>query len=194
MAKVFLPTVDMARLANLNVFTSDGAKFALGRVWKNQTAIIIFLRHFACLACRAHASQVWAEREKYEKSGKVIFIGNGAPQFIENFKVDLKLDGALVLTDPTLETFRAAGFHYGFSYILRAKSVVTAVQLFRDGHRQTSYTKEAGVHQQLGGVLAVSPNGKALYHYISEYFGDLPDEPYLEVIQADESNKADVAT
>jgi hypothetical protein len=70
------------------------------------------------------------------------------------------------------------------------KSVVTAVKLFSDGHRQVSYTKEAGVHQQLGGVLAMSTTGKVLYHYISEYFGDLPEEPYLEIIQEDESNRA----
>ena len=191
MPQEFQLGVDVPRLANLKVFTADGAALTLGRVWKNQVAILIFLRHFACLACRAHAAQVWADRDKYEKGGgKLVFIGNGSAKFIDIFKTDLGIGSALVLTDPSLEAFRAAGFRHGFSYILNARSVTTALKLFKDGHRQVTYTKEAGVHQQLGGVLAMGTDGAVLYHYISEFFGDFPEEPYLEVIQADESRKS----
>ena len=195
MVDEFKLKADILKLANLKVFTADGAQLVLGRVWKNQTVILIFLRHFACLACRAHASSVWAAREQYEKGGaKVVFIGNGAPEFIKTFKEDLKLEGSLVLTDPSLESFRAAGFRHGFQYIVHPKSIVAAVKLLKEGHRQTSHTKEAGVHQQMGGVLAVSKTGQVLYQYISEFFGDFPEEPYVDIIRADESKETAVET
>lgn len=178
----------MVKLASSNVKLPDGNEFQLGRLWKNQTAILIFLRHFACLACRAHAAQVWSNRAAYERGGgKIIFVGNGQAHFIDKFKEDLGLKEAVVVTDPTLEVFRAAGFNKGFSYILQVKTIVNAFKLMKDGHRQTTYTKDAGTHWQLGGILAVSTRGEVLYHYISEYFGDFPEEPYLEIIKADET-------
>ncbi len=181
----------MVKLASSNVKLPDGTEFQLGRVWKNQTAILIFLRHFACIACRSHAKQVWDNREAYEKGGgKIVFIGNGQPQFIEKFKEDLGLKDALVVTDPTLEIFRSAGFNKGFSYILQAKTIVNAFKLYREGHRQSTYTKEAGTHWQLGGILAVSTRGEILYHYISEYFGDFPEETYLEILKSEEGTEA----
>ena len=190
MSKVGAADINLVALANLPVKTPDGAEFPVGRVWKNQTAILVFLRHFACISCRGHAAQVWAEREKYEKGGsKIIFIGNGSPQFIEKFKEDLGMKSAVVLTDPTLETFRAAGFRKGFSYFVQAKTIINAFKLFKDGHRQVTYTKEAGTYWQLGGILVISQGGKVLYHHVSEFFGDFPDEPHSAIMNSDEAEK-----
>lgn len=188
-------TVNMAKLASSSVQISDGSEFLLGRVWKNQTAILVFLRHFACIGCRAHAKQVWDNRAAYEKGGgKIVFVGNGESHFISKFREDLDLKEALIVTDPSLEVFRAAGFNRGFSYILQTKTIVNAFKLFKDGHRQTTYTKEAGTHWQLGGILAVSTKGSILYHYVSEYLGDFPEEPYIEIIKADETAARQLVT
>jgi peroxiredoxin len=188
MSDSFTINVNVVKLANLNVLTPEGNTFVLGRVWKHQTAILVFLRHFACMACRAHAQQVWDKREEYEKSGgKIIFIGNGAPSYIDKFKKDLNLGDALVLTDPTLEVFNSAGFRRGFFYLVRLKTIITGAKLAIAGYQQKKYTKEAGIHSQLGGVMVINQRGEAIYHYISEYFGDFPEEAHIDIIQKDES-------
>ncbi len=62
---------------------------------------VYFLRHFGCASCKMHATQIWNEKEKYQSSGaKIIFIGNGQPNFIKNFKNELDIQSADVLTDP----------------------------------------------------------------------------------------------
>ncbi len=104
MSEIFNPKVDIVRLANCSVETPDGKALKLGMVWQSKPAVIIFLRHFACIACRAHAAQVWRERERY-KDCSLVFLGNGSSEFIEIFREDMGLDGAVILSDPTLEAF-----------------------------------------------------------------------------------------
>ena len=179
--------VDIVSLANCTVYFPPGRQLKLGQLWQKQTVIMVFLRHFACIACRAHASQVWQEREKYEKSGaKLVFIGNGHPDFVSKFVEDLGLGEAMVLTDPSLESFRAAGMKRGFFQVIQPKSLTGALQLAKQGHRQTAHSSEAGTHWQMGGVLAINSKSKILYHYRSEFVGDIPNEPYIEIIQKDE--------
>ncbi len=183
--------VDIVSLANSSAWLPSGEKLKIGQLWQKQTVILIFLRHFACMACRAHASQVWSEHEKYEKSGaKLVFIGNGSPDFIEKFKEDMSMEGAMILTDPTLESFRAAGLKRGILALVQPKSFVNAAKLAMQGHRQTKSSPESGHHLQLGGVVAINTRSKILYHFRSESFGDLPFEPHLEIIKSDEEKAA----
>ena len=153
-------------------------------LWKNQSAIFIFLRHFGCIFCRKHAKEVWAEREKYEKNGaKIFFIGNGAPFLIKAFKEDLGIQDATVYTDPTLESFKACGFKKGFLAAIGPKAIVNAVQALAEGHVQGGmYQKDQGDLWQLGGILVVKPEGKVGYHFISIAAGDYSPQKDLEAL------------
>lgn len=180
--------INIEELSNIQVFASPDQQLTLGHLWKNQTAILVFLRHFACIACRAHASQVWGEREKYQKSGaKVVFIGNGQPNWIEKFREDLGIDKGVVLTDPSLRSFEAAGFKKGFFTLLQPQSAVNAAKLLMAGHSQKAANKDSGSHFQMGGILAINTQNKPIYHYVSEALGDIPEEPYLAIIREDEA-------
>ncbi len=91
--------VDLFKLANSTVYTADGSAMVMRMLWQKQKAILIFLRHFARMACRAHVDQVWKNCEQYEKSGgKIIFVGNGSASFIDQFKKDMNIANALVVT------------------------------------------------------------------------------------------------
>ena len=37
------------------VFDAMGKAVPISRFWKEQTAVLVFLRHFGCAACRQHA-------------------------------------------------------------------------------------------------------------------------------------------
>ena len=179
-------TADVHALSKAIVLDSKKRKIKLGLLWQKRPVIFIFLRHFACITCRAHAKDVWDNRAKYESSGAhLIFIGNGAPEFIGIFKAELDLNEALILTDPSLESFRAAGFKYGLMALAQLKTIMNAVELAKQGHTQTSITPQGNVWQ-LGGVLAVNTKGRVVYQYISESYGDLPPASDVEIVMAAE--------
>lgn len=169
--------VNLVQLANCELMDGAGASRKFGTLWKTQTCVFVFLRHFACITCRAHATQVWNERSKFESKGtKLYFIGNGKPEFIEGFKQDLGLSDADVFTDPSLISFQAAGFHRGF---FRTNSLASYrdVKKYKSlGHENGKFEKGVGDIWQLGGLLAVKPSGEVVYHFIAESIGDFPAE------------------
>jgi peroxiredoxin len=172
-----IPGGSLLTFANSVVFNEVGESVKVASIWKTQTIIFIFLRHFGCVSCRSHAAQVWRDRQKYEGSGaKIVFIGNGTPHFIQVFKEDLGISDATIFTDPSLECFRAAGFKRGFLVSLGIRSIANGLGMFMKGSKQGPYTKATGDLWQLGGVLVVKSTGVVAYHYISEALGDYAPE------------------
>lgn len=167
---------DIRRLSQISVIGEDHNKFKVSSFWQKSPAILIFLRHFACIACRAHAQDVWSQREKYEKAGaQIYFIGNGSSSMIKGFKEDMKMESAWIFTDPTLESFHAAGFKRGFFSAYGFKSLASIRGLKARGHVAKKWSPEQGDATQLGGILVIKPDGKVTYQYISEYQGDVQD-------------------
>lgn len=171
------PSCDIISLHQTIILGEDGQQYRMGNLWQERTAILIFLRHFACVACRAHAVDVWKNRNKYEQSGaQIYFIGNGAPFAIKAFKEDLDLQDAWIFTDPTLKSFHHAGFKRGFVAAYGPRALKNIVQMYKSGHRDGVWNKTKGDLWQVGGILAVKPNSKVAYHYISQVQGDFPPE------------------
>lgn len=168
-------TLDLPALSQCALFDESGKKILAGSLWKERTVVFVFIRHFACLACRAHVQKVWQERSAYEKSGaEIVFVGNGSPSFIKIFKEDLGVSGAKIFTDPSLKSFDACGFKRGMVSALGPKSVLNVSKLLLQGHRQGPMSAETGDLWQLGGVVVVKPNNKVAYHFISQATGDFP--------------------
>ncbi len=73
--------------------------------------------------------------------------------------------------------------------MVQKDSIVNAVKLYQKGERQVKYTKKAGTHWQMGGILVVKTSGEVGYHYISESLGDFPTEPHFETIIEEEKKQ-----
>jgi peroxiredoxin len=171
------PRVDIITLSKCKVFDENGSETELYNLWQKQPAVFIFLRHFACIACRAHATEVWKRKAEFESRGaKIHFIGNGSPDFIKKFKEDLGIQEASVFTDPSLVSFKAAGFKRGFLAAMGPRSIVNGAKLILERKEGSGTPGKAGDLWQLGGTLAIKRDGKIAYHYISEAFGDFHPE------------------
>jgi peroxiredoxin len=151
-------------------------KMAVSCFWQNQTAVLVFLRHFGCIACRSHSQDVWANRSKLEKNNaKVIFIGNGHASKISEFRETFGLTGAPIFTDPTLSVFQTGGFNHGISYLANLTSVKNIAKLSQQGHSNGSpFAAGTGSNRQMGGIIVVQPGFRINYQYISEALGDTP--------------------
>lgn len=172
---------DIVQLANCQLIDENHGKIKMGLLWQKQTSVFIFLRHFGCIACRAHAKQVWDLRAQYEKSNaKLYFVGNGNPDFIMAFKEEMGLTDADIYTDPTLDSFHAAGFHRGFFRALGPRSLINVAKLKAQGHKNGD--KDSGDYWQLGGILVIKKDGQIAYHFISEAVGDFPVEEEVKKV------------
>ena len=164
--------IDILALKRILIMNEDGDQIHASTLWNTQSVVLVFLRHFGCIACRAQIDQVMKNKETLEKNKtKVIFIGNGSPEMIKAFKEDLKIPNAIIFTDPTLEIFDACGFNRGLKYLVNAKTVLQGIKLYKDGFSQGEQKKENGSHLQMGGIIAMKPPGIVTYHFASEYLG-----------------------
>lgn len=172
---------DIVQLANCELIDENRSQIKMGLLWQKQTSVFVFLRHFGCISCRAHAKQVWSLREQYEKSNaKLYFVGNGNPDFIMDFKNELGLGDAVIYTDPSLKSFYAAGFQRGFFRTFGPKSLINISRLKKQGY--SNGEKDSGDFWQLGGVLVIKKDGKIAYHFISEAVGDFPAEEEVKKV------------
>lgn len=170
-------------LAQARVLNASGEEIELASLWQAHPVILVFLRHFACIACRAHAQNIWARRHLYEHNGsKIVFIGNGTANHITAFRQNMNLNGAPIFTDPHLHAFRAAGFKRSFMRTFSGTSILNFVRLSLEGHRQKMHSPGHGDLLQLGGVLLVMQDGHVRYKYTSTAVGDFPPESDLEYI------------
>jgi peroxiredoxin len=165
--------VDMSKLSQCVLLNADGTKHVASSLWEHAPAILVFLRHFACDACRRHATEVWEKRDLYQVNGaKIHFVGNGDRAYMVEFQKKFGLQEASFFTDPTLKAFDAAGFRRGFwidpgEMHRRGEFLWLAV---RHQMRQTG----SGNVWQLGGILAVCPGGRPTYQFTSQTMGHFP--------------------
>jgi hypothetical protein len=112
---------------------------------------------------------LWARHSDFEKAGlELVFVGNGAPNFIEGFADEFKITSPIV-TDPTLKVFEIAGMKRGLTTVFSPRGIKNVLELRKEGHKQVG--KHGDAWQQ-GGVVVVRPGNKVTYTYSSEVIGD----------------------
>jgi peroxiredoxin len=157
-------------LANLTVLDEHGQALALAALWREQAAVLAFVRHFGCLHCREHVAQLRTVVDAMHAAGAELHvIGNGTPNFIAGFRETTGL-ATPVYTDPTLAVYRAAELRRGASTMLDVRAAAKTVRAFARGHRQS--LRVQGDQWQQGGVLVIARDGRVAWQHVSKYPGD----------------------
>lgn len=168
--------VNILSLNRLKIFNEKNEQVLVSSLWKEGAAVLVFVRHFGCISCRGHIDQVWGMRDSIQKNGaKIIFIGSGSPYIISQFKKENNLEKAIIYTDPTLSTFKAAGLIHTNTVDLDQASLKAIKDLESRGYSLKIIDND-GDDTQLGGIVFIKPPGQVTYHFISEYIGDF-DQP-----------------
>ena len=165
--------VNVLALKRLSVLDEENKEILFSDLWKKNKVIIVFVRHFGCISCRAHVDQIWNKRKDLRaKKNKIIFIGSGTPASLKMFKSYLNVQDATIYTDPTLQTFEACGLLNGLGYLVNTKTLKKMFELRKQGYENQVMDTQTGSHKQMGGVVAYKDPGLILYHFASEYLGD----------------------
>jgi hypothetical protein len=81
-------------------------------------------------------------------------------------------EGITLVTDPTRATYAALGARRDLAGVLHPRMLGAGWRSVRAGHSQGAL---AGDAMQLGGVIAVRPDGSVPYVHLERFAGDAPD-------------------
>jgi hypothetical protein len=150
----------------------NGAPFA--NHLRGSPCFVSFLRHFGCIGCAEHIADI-APRllELHELGIRTVFVGNGEPRYIDGFLERTGLVGshALVVTDPTLKVFTAAGLVRSKWRTYGPRAIADAARAWSHG---IGWHGLEGDHFQQGGALVTSAAGTVAYFHQSVSLGDHP--------------------
>jgi hypothetical protein len=112
---------------------------------------------------------------------EVVYVGNGAPNFIDGFMQRNAIDPAKVrvVTDPSLQAHGAAGLRRSFGATFGPRGAYGLARAFVHGFRQSAV--EGDSYQQ-GGVVVVDAEGRVAYAHADRASGD--HAPLHEVVDA----------
>jgi len=172
----------LAALADAAVLDRAGRASPLGERWREGPALLVFLRHFGCIGCAEQVGVIAPRVPELVRLGiAVVFVGNGAAQFIDSFALRNALAGQPIeiVTDPSCRTFDALELENGKRAMLSPRAVANAVRARLAGYRQTGIE---GAGFQQGGIALVDRDGTLRYLHRDRTLGD--HAPTADVVDA----------
>jgi peroxiredoxin len=163
-----------SELSTCLVKDRDGQTIHLGDFWSDQPALLIFLRHFGCIGCSEHVCELSPHIETFDQLGiRVVFIGNGRPDFIKGFMERQGLYGkpVTIVSDPSLAVYKIAHMKRSLWGTMGPLGMRDALRAWGKGHWQNSIEGDVS---QMGGSLLVDTNGEVAYNHISQSLSDHP--------------------
>lgn len=95
-------------------------------------------------------------------------VGNGGTYDLKKFRKVTQYPG-LLLTDPSLQTYKALGFKNGIGDVIGIQSFIKGFSALKSGFIPGSLQGHA---LQLGGAVVVTSDGKIAYLFKSSAAGD----------------------
>jgi hypothetical protein len=184
---------DFEEVVLSNVQNCIGQDFQLKELFENDKPYLIsFLRHFGCIACSEHITEIIAIKSQFREIGvHLVFVGNGKFKELDSFIERMQLidDNITIVTDSSLEIFEKFGLEYSILSLINVGTLTSAMRAFKKGHRNKG-TKggEAGSHLQQGGIALLDSFHDLQYYFRSEYLGDKPNAQKLLKIAKEFTN------
>jgi peroxiredoxin len=156
-------------LSKVRVVDEHGQSVEVQSLWRERPTVIMWIRHFGCMACAAQVDEFKPHIQALRACGiGFSIIGSGTPNFVEGFKERMGID-APVFSDAKLASYQALKMKRGLFTMIDPRIVKNWIIPFKYRQRRTM-----GDALQQGGVLVVTPEGEVTYEYKSEYAGDHP--------------------
>ncbi|MGA9859742.1 MAG: peroxiredoxin-like family protein [Solirubrobacteraceae bacterium] len=158
-------------LADITLPDHDGRPVALGQLWSVRPAAIVWLRHYGCLYCRAHARAIQGAADDFAAAGiDPVLIGMGTAENAAEFRSHLELD-LPVLADRRRVSYGVVGARMGgITGLASPRVLLRAVPTMLRG--QVRQGRTVGHPAQLGASAVIAPGGEVLFHHIAHDASD----------------------
>jgi peroxiredoxin len=163
--------MDVQALSEVELEDANGTKRRMGDLWAEQPVVLVFLRHFGCLLCREHATDL---RERYAditaQQGEVVAVGTGSRRYAAAFVEEEKVPFP-VLVDDDGRAARAASVQkvHFFKLVLNPRSWAGTRRAHRAGHRVHRAGRRV---TQLGATFVVGPGNQVRYEHLDAHSAD----------------------
>lgn len=159
-------------IRTIPLINAVGESQPLGALIEDRLSVLVFLRHFGCIACQEHVG-LWKPHlsEFAQADAQVLFVGNGKPDSLAKFinKTGLNHLPAEAYTEPTQALHRALGLVNSVASTLSPGAVFNALRAVSRGNFQTSVE---GDPLQQGGLLLVNAQGRVVLLHRERQLGD----------------------
>jgi peroxiredoxin len=166
---------------DLEVQDVNGTSLQLSSLWRTQTLILAFTRHFGCPQCKEMVDQlVVASPDIAAKNLALAIITQGTPEQAKAF-CEERAPGVLCLADPERKSYRAYGLE-------RASLLQTFLSLnVWRSNRRLKRTRGWNVEMppkgqdamQMAGTFVIAPDGRIRLPY---YYDDIADHPPADLL------------
>jgi peroxiredoxin len=170
-----MTAVDLQTAPDFAFMNADGNEVRLSDFWESapKGIVLVFLRHFGCLFCREHATQLRDHYAEFSKRGyQVVAVGQGTPARSAKFRTDYDLPFP-VLGDREMASYRLFGLtRGGMGGLLQPKSWPAGVRSMLHGHRPGR--PDGGDINQNPGTFLIDRSGQILRAQAGQHAGDFP--------------------
>ncbi|SEH10477.1 Peroxiredoxin [Thermoleophilum album] len=151
----------------------EGREVRLGELWAERPAVLVWLRHYGCVHCRAHALELDQRRGEFEEAGVGLWlIGQATPRHAAHFRRKLGIE-LPVLADRERESYRRAGAKVAtFGELLGPRSLSAGTQRMLSSFGRVRQGRVVGHPAQLGGALVIDRDGRVMHAHMAEDAAD----------------------
>jgi peroxiredoxin len=137
----------------------DRHEVRLSRLWRNQPAVVVFLRYFGCPFCQTQVVMLREEHERIRDAGAAIgLVGHGDPAAAIAFATAKRLPFPLLL-DRDRGTYRAYGLVQGKAMQVLAPRVALPWIKAEVSAETRQRGLKGGSFLQMPGTFVIDPTG-----------------------------------
>jgi peroxiredoxin len=156
--------------------TLSAAPTRLGELWTERPLLLVHLRHFGCLFCRAHLARLRDHHQRIDKrGGRVVAIGTGDLEYGRQIQAEMRFTFPLLL-DEELRTYGAveAGRGHLTDWVLPGVMHAGEKAALETGARHGRPGPHLNV---LGATHVIYPDGSVPFAWLN---GDFSEDASLE--------------
>lgn len=167
-----LPQVSSDILAEMQ--TNRG--ISLAELTTSTPVMLVFLRHFGCVFCKAAMVDIAQKRVEIEASGvEVIFVHMSDTATAKEYFSKFNLKNIQFINDPDKKFYRAFGLVRGsFTQLFGLQTWIKGFQINKEEKLKQESGQHLGDSFQMPGVFLLQ-KGEIIEHFIHQNVSDRPD-------------------
>jgi peroxiredoxin len=169
------------RAPDLELLDADGKPVRLSALWKKQTIVLAFARHFGCPQCKEMVTTLAHAAKDMEANGlRAVVVTQGTPKEAKAF-CRKYARGVLCLSDSERRAYRAYGLERAnlFQTFLSPRVWASNAHLRREKGWKTEFPPKGQDAMQMAGMFVIGTDGLIRLPY---YYDDIADHPPLDLL------------
>ncbi|RJP48936.1 MAG: AhpC/TSA family protein [Anaerolineaceae bacterium] len=166
---------------DIPVLDADGKVMQLSALWKKQTLVLAFTRHFGCPQCKEMMDELHHVRPELEVRGLTLaIVTQGTPEQVKRFCAD-RAPGATCLADPDRKAYTAYGLGRGSAFqTLISPNIWKSNKRLKETKGFSPEPAPAGQDTFImSGTFIIGTDGRVRLPY---YYEDIADHPPVELL------------